>query len=75
MLDIDVTRIKDQIKAELKAELLSNQDVDLKEKEFHSQNQINKQINYNVLTQKQIQGQKLKTILIAKAKLKLKTNL
>jgi len=35
----------------LEAEL----DVDVGEREFHKQ--FNKQINYNVLTQKQIQGQ------------------
>jgi hypothetical protein len=61
MLDIDFNDLKSKLKAEIKNELntslKSDQDLDLKEKEYHSQYQTNKQINYNNLTQKQIQGQ------------------
>ena len=54
MLDIDYDKLKAELRAELEAEVETDVEV---EKEHTLQSQYNKQINYNALTQKQLQGQ------------------
>ena len=59
MYEFDYEELKNQLKAnkaQLKAELESEQDIKIKEDEDTRQKQYNKQINYNVLTQRQYQG-------------------